>query len=303
MTTVVIGNYSGTFEEEDSYGNVNCTEPKIIKNIDKKKKQIKENQASGVIIAKRNNTFYVLTNQHVLEKGADCYGIVVWDGDKHSIHFSKDSDIQYIDKKEFGQGVDLALIKFQGYSSNQYYVASLKDSNTIPDSGQLFVSGWPTPPEDEKTSSERKFLSANIFSNFPPETVSTETFLCPDKRGYKLCYFSKVRKGMSGGPIFDANGYVVGIHGRGNSKYKGSGIPITEFIYLINQNKSTLSKNDLNFKPPSQDLIAKGRENARQADTIEDLYELFLGCLIIERNELSCITDYPSDLEWNDKCK
>ncbi|NEP37595.1 trypsin-like peptidase domain-containing protein [Moorena sp. SIO3B2] len=148
MTTVVIGNYSGTFEEEDSYGNVNCTEPKIIKNIDKKKKQIKENQASGVIIAKRNNTFYVLTNQHVLEKGADCYGIVVWDGDKHSIHFSKDSDIQYIDKKEFGQGVDLALIKFQGYSSNQYYVASLKDSNTIPDSGQLFVSGWPTPPED-----------------------------------------------------------------------------------------------------------------------------------------------------------
>ncbi|NET70031.1 MAG: trypsin-like peptidase domain-containing protein [Sphaerospermopsis sp. SIO1G2] len=298
MATVIVSHWGKKDENEK------CTAAGLIKDIDDRKRQIRTNQGSGgLIVAEKNNTYYILTNEHAIPPGADCYGVVVWDGSKkHETYIIEDANIEYIDRPRYG--IDLALIKLEINSAGKYYIASLKNSDTISESSQLFISGWPKV-EEKETSTTRRFISVQKINNWQTDNVNK----CPTERGYKLCYIGETSGGMSGGPIFDANGYVVGIHGRGDKDDSKSqlgpqraGIPINEFINLIDSGKSKdLTRDDLNFDPPSSELIAQGKINTKQADTIENLYELFLGCFTILQGEAECRKN-PSPFAWNDRC-
>ena len=83
-----------------------------------------------------------------------------------------------------------------------------------------FVSGWPQPPPNQPMN--QRFSPGEIVTVQPPD---------PD-RGYGLFYTSATAVGMSGGPVFNNQGQVIGIHGRGEGGRSNQGIQVD---YLVRQ--------------------------------------------------------------------
>jgi serine protease Do len=187
---------------------------------------------SGVIIAKQGNIYTVLTTNHVVASLAQEYSI--------RTHLEKNYRairIQRLPKND--RDIDLALIQFQ--SREQYPIAPMGESERAVVGSTIYVAGYPLPIA---FGSERKL-------EFTGGIVSSRL----DRRssGYGLRYQAVTRRGMSGGPVFDADGSVVGIHGQGDtvgtvrSQWNGqieeiktglnSGIPIDAFTALLSQTK------------------------------------------------------------------
>jgi serine protease Do len=152
---------------------------------------------SGVIIQKTGNTYYVLTAEHVVRQKDD-FKIVTADKQAYSVDHSK---IKRID------GVDLAIVKFT--SEKNYPIAKI--STAKPNEGQdVFVSGWPSNGAVGNAAGGelvRQFTSGSI-SGFLPKALS----------GYSTIYTNVTRAGMSGGPLMDTAGRLVGIHGMGDKE-------------------------------------------------------------------------------------
>ena len=187
---------------------------------------------SGVIIAKQGNIYTVLTTNHVVASLAQEYSI--------RTHLEKNYRairIQRLPKND--RDIDLALVQFQ--SREQYPVAPMGESERAVVGSSIYVAGYPLPIA---FGSERKL-------EFTGGIVSSRL----DRRssGYGLRYQAVTRRGMSGGPVFDADGRVVGIHGQGDtvgtvrSQWNGqmeeiktglnSAIPIDTFTALLSQTK------------------------------------------------------------------
>ena len=187
---------------------------------------------SGVIIAKQGNIYTVLTTNHVVASLAQEYSI--------RTHLEKNYRairIQRLPKND--RDIDLALVQFQ--SREQYPVAPMGESERAVVGSSIYVAGYPLPIA---FGSERKLeFTGGIVSSRLDRTSS----------GYGLRYQAVTRRGMSGGPVFDADGRVVGIHGQGDtvgtvkSQWNGqieeiktglnSAIPIDVFTALLSQTK------------------------------------------------------------------
>ncbi|MBD1830888.1 trypsin-like peptidase domain-containing protein [Microcoleus vaginatus GB1-A2] len=187
---------------------------------------------SGVIIAKQGNIYTVLTANHVVASLAQEYSI--------RTHLEKNYTairIQRLAKND--RDIDLALIQF--HSREQYPVAPIGESERAVVGSTIYVAGYPLPIA---YGSERKQeFTAGIISSRLDRASS----------GYGLRYQAVTRRGMSGGPVFDADGRVVGIHGQGDtvgtvmSQWTGqmeeiktglnAAIPIDAFTALLSQTK------------------------------------------------------------------
>lgn len=187
---------------------------------------------SGVIIAKQGNIYTVLTANHVVASLAQEYSI--------RTHLEKNYTairIQRLAKND--RDIDLALVQF--HSREPYPVAPMGESERAVVGSTIYVAGYPLPIAAE---SERKLeFTAGIISSRLGRASS----------GYGLRYQAVTRRGMSGGPVFDVDGRVVGIHGRGDtvgtvtSQWNGqieeiktglnAAIPIDAFTALLSQTK------------------------------------------------------------------
>ncbi|MEL7036477.1 MAG: trypsin-like peptidase domain-containing protein [Cyanobacteria bacterium J06592_8] len=143
---------------------------------------------SGVIIEKQSNTYYVLTNWHVVNQAGD-YEIVTPDGQRHSVYYSLIRQIP---------GLDLAIVPFQ--SSQGYPLAKLANATSVSEGSVVYVGGW---PRSASTLGHRLFLS----------TKGTVQYRQEPRQGYTLVYDNLVRSGMSGGPVLNEAGEVIGING------------------------------------------------------------------------------------------
>lgn len=187
---------------------------------------------SGVIIAKQGNIYTVLTANHVVASLAQEYSI--------RTHLEKNYTairIQRLAKND--RDIDLALVQFQ--SREPYPVAPMGESGRAVVGSTIYVAGYPLPIA---SGSERKLeFTAGIVSSRLGRASS----------GYGLRYQAVTRRGMSGGPVFDDDGRVVGIHGQGDtvgtvtSQWNGqteeiktglnAAIPIDSFTALRSQTK------------------------------------------------------------------
>ncbi len=238
-----------------------------------------DSAGSGVIIARQeviNGTLTgegsqtvfihsVLTNAHVVEglnqDEIEFYGVRTPDGD---VHFVKKSQIKWLGNPAKESELDLAVLEFQ--SDRPYPVATITQSD-ITESESLFISGWPTPLQDQSDKTRfRRFTLAQLKSKSSPDSIGNF--------GYTLDYNTKgdgVRAGMSGGPVFNVRGELVGIHSGGfdrtrGDKLRGQGIQIIQFL----NRKAETIQTTLNIAPPSvsKNLIAEAKHHQERADIL-----------------------------------
>lgn len=144
---------------------------------------------SGVIVNRQGNTYTVVTNCHVVEL-AGTYVIQTPDRQRHLV---RNNQIKCL-----GEQVDLAVLRFT--SSNFYNVAKLINSNDVRQGTKVYVAGWNIASRPSER--ELRFTDGQISGLTAP------------KQGYSLVYSNVAQPGMSGGPVLDEKGRVVGINGR-----------------------------------------------------------------------------------------
>ena len=161
---------------------------------------------SGAIIAKKNNTYTVLTANHVVVNPNVGY-IVKIKNQQHSVNSVKSL------KEE--TGLDLAVVTFE--STQSYPTTTFGDSEYAAAGTNVFVSGFPLSV-DVNAEREHEFTTGMVTS------IRQDA-----NEGYAMRYQALTRRGMSGGPVFDTSGHLVGIHGQGDVtgsvKNESSSIP------------------------------------------------------------------------------
>jgi tetratricopeptide (TPR) repeat protein/S1-C subfamily serine protease len=181
---------------------------------------------SGVIVARDENSYYVLTNDHVAKN--EKLRVATHDQQTYTIDPNEVNRLKV---------ADLAIIKF---TSNQTYQVATLGNYNISNDAVVLLGGWPAP---------WRIRSQQWQWQLNPGVVSSKEqgqFLTQDKvsfsNGYDLVYTSVTYGGMSGGPVFDRAGQVIGLHGKaegnknenisGNILGNSLGISIKTFIGL-----------------------------------------------------------------------
>lgn len=228
---------------------------------------------SGVLISQDGETYYVLTANHVVANEGE-YIIITADQQAHGTEFS--NVVQF-------PGVDLAVISFT--SEESYPVATLANSDHASEGNTVFVSGWPYPGTAVQERI-RQFTTGEVSAR--PDQ--------PLLDGYQIVYTNETRVGMSGGPVFDTDGRVVGIHGRADGEQidpaqveqleqagAGSllsnasrtgfnlGIPINTFLQQAAQNGLYLSLDVENSAPASANVAYTDNSDIDDRDRIDNL--------------------------------
>ncbi len=157
-----------------------------------------QNPGSGVIIGKDKTTYYVLTAKHVVATD-DEYEIVTPDKLHYPLNYSQVKKLS---------NIDLAVIQFT--SDRDYQVAQLSRSKSLPPGMPVHIYGFPNPGRE-------------IKERIPFFTPGNITATSNARDGYGLIYTNFTRAGMSGGPVLNSEGQVVGIHGRAESELNPSG--------------------------------------------------------------------------------
>ena len=180
---------------------------------------------SGVIVAREGNSYYVLTAKHVLQSPET--------NQKYTSHqiITYDQDRRGVTSTVVAEGVDLAVVKFE--SNNKYPVAQLGEYSQN-EKALVFVGGFPGREKINSPLWQWQLNPGVIYdggqSNF--KTQTSQSF----SNGYDLIFNNISYGGMSGGPVFDTDGNVIGIHGRAESTDLNSlGISIQTFTGLADK--------------------------------------------------------------------
>ncbi|HEY9825049.1 MAG TPA: tetratricopeptide repeat protein [Stenomitos sp.] len=205
---------------------------------------------SGVLVAKQGSTYFVLTAEHVVPK-PDSYTILAPDGKSYPVIAQKITKLE---------GIDLALLQFS--SPQSYQIATLANYYVGPESRPLaFLSGFP----GANATASRQLTVGTVFPS--TATLFAAQSAYSTASGRELVYTAFSQPGMSGGPILDTQGRVIGIHNASETKLEADattgevvpiylgrslGVPISTFLGRVPQRQvdPTLLKleNDL---PPS----------------------------------------------------
>ncbi|MEG4894145.1 tetratricopeptide repeat-containing serine protease family protein, partial [Microcoleus sp. F10-B4] len=192
---------------------------------------------SGVIVDRKDNTYFVLTNHHVV-RYPDRYEIETSDGNRYPIY-----------KAQELPGFDLAFVQFQ--SNKIYRVAELGNSDQLTGGANVYATGFPMPQPGIEQRTYR--FAAGQFQRYQPA----------GENGYTMVYNSEVVHGMSGGPVLDGVGRVVGINGRSCSGLR-LGIPINSFLANKGNLRQLQDSSADNTRP--EDFLSLGGAKAEKGD-------------------------------------
>jgi serine protease Do len=172
---------------------------------------------SGAIVAHQGQTYTVLTCQHVaVESKRGNYKILVSDGKSYPARLKPLKN---------SQKLDLALLEFD--SPVEYQVVALSKSTTLAAGARVYAAGFPNYYlVGKENQEETRKLGRKVFK-FTAGTVGLILQNPPLPDGYSLGYTNEVELGMSGGPVLNDKGELVGINGR--SKYPLQGIDAFTF--------------------------------------------------------------------------
>ncbi|MCP6758063.1 MAG: serine protease [Fischerella sp. CENA71] len=149
----------------------------------------KEFLGTGILLKKQDSVYTVLTNAHVLRADDPPYRIQTPDGRSWSANSPKNV--------KFGTN-DLAILQFRSPNKN-YTVASIAFNSAVGD--EVFAAGFPYA--DEGKEKGFTFTTGKITLKLPKALEG----------GYQIGYTNDIQKGMSGGPLLNHQGEVVGVNG------------------------------------------------------------------------------------------
>ncbi|MFB2923356.1 S1 family peptidase [Aerosakkonema funiforme] len=159
---------------------------------------------SGVLVQRQGQTYTVLTSWHVvafadMPNGTlrERYTIITPDDRRYTPTFNA---------RQLGN-TDLAVIQFR--SGANYEVAPISREPTVVGE-QVFAAGFPMYQPGTLTTTFDRGIGVFRF------TAGAVSLLLPKSlsQGYRLGYTNDIAVGMSGGPIFNSNGLLIGINGR-----------------------------------------------------------------------------------------
>jgi serine protease Do len=165
--------------------------------------------ASGILIGRSGDRYAVLTNKHVLNNGEQ-YQIQTSDGRKRGAALL--SVVQFGDQ-------DLGILTFN--DPNHHYPLVAIGDLSLPEVGTpVAAAGFPfnykldlssEVPPTIGPNGKTLILPGNLWlTNGQISRVVDRQF----RQGYQVGYTNLVLKGMSGGPLVDEQGCLVGINGR-----------------------------------------------------------------------------------------
>jgi tetratricopeptide (TPR) repeat protein len=217
---------------------------------------------SGIIIQQQGSQYLVLTAAHVV-KGDRKYEVIAADNRHYPLQPTEIKPIS---------GVDLAVVKFT--SDRFYQVPKLGDPNNSPEGSIIYVAGFPIGTEA---------IDRTVF-NFTDGKVTANSSK-PLKDGYAIIYSNNTLPGMSGGGVFNGDGELIAIHGRGdvdtqintsgldpNVRIKTGfnlGIPISTFQNLaatIGINLGTAFSIAKTSAPKADDFVLAGFDRVSKQD-------------------------------------
>jgi hypothetical protein len=149
---------------------------------------------SGILISKKGNLYSVITCWHVVDSNLSLV-ITTPDGQRHTV---QSRSIKRVDKN-----LDLAIVEFT--SNANYTLAKIGNSQKVQAGELAYIAGFPHR-SDARQGSLLLFNEGKINANNPSAL----------RNGYALIYNISTLPGMSGGPILDDQGNLIGIHGRGD---------------------------------------------------------------------------------------
>ncbi len=161
------------------------------------------NSGSGTIIEDRGvsaadpreHRYLVLTNWHVVSQlqpdVSTSFAVGTSDGRQHRV---STNGIARVGK------LDLAILEFR--SRDRYPIATIGNSDRLNEGDTVYVAGW-ADPSPQLSSRTYQFLVGNLSGRIDR-----------DRDGYSLVYTVNALPGMSGGPVLDRRGNLVGINGR-----------------------------------------------------------------------------------------
>jgi S1-C subfamily serine protease len=145
--------------------------------------KIAKTSGSGILINKKEQSYTVITNRHVTDRGEKYY-IQTPDG------YIYEGKLVRVSRSN-----DLAILEF--ISEHNYKIATLNQS-PLQLGGNLFAVGFP-------------FNSDKLQISYGKLVLQTKK---PLKDGYQIGYTNEIKNGMSGGAILNSLGEVVGVNGR-----------------------------------------------------------------------------------------
>lgn len=151
--------------------------------------KVGHNGGSGILIQRSGQQYTVLTNRHVVNVGST-YVIQTPDGRSHPATLLKKIDFR---------GNDLAMLQFR--ASQSYEIATLGSTKHLAPGDFVISAGFPL--DDAPVRSKGLLITVGKVSLLPKK---------PFVGGYQIGYTNLIRQGMSGGPLLNLQGQVVGIN-------------------------------------------------------------------------------------------
>jgi len=146
------------------------------------------NGGSGIIIKSAGNTYTVLTCWHVVDKKGN-YTVRTGDGKIYQVNYSTVKRIGKID-----------LAEFQFTSNENYRPVEIGNSGEVSAGSTVYAFGWAAP---DQVSKGREYVPLETTARIVSQPVDE----------YALVLSNTVKPGMSGGPILDEQGRLIGVSG------------------------------------------------------------------------------------------
>ncbi len=156
---------------------------------------------SGIIINRQGNLYTIVTNRHVVCGKKSCSTLP--SKETYTLGFSRGERLRVPVQavKLVGQDLDLAIVQFR--SSRPLAVAQVALPGSLRVDDKVFTSGYPLQEPGFSFNSGQVIAVVNKR-------------LKGDNGGYTIIYDAETQPGMSGGGVFNENGLLVAIHGRGD---------------------------------------------------------------------------------------
>jgi S1-C subfamily serine protease len=148
---------------------------------------------TGVLIQRQGDTYTVITNQHVVSEPDRDYLIETHDGEQYAA--------QILATKASEQPEDVCFLTFQGQDRLYPILPLSTTSDPIALAQPVFAGGFPFT-DDFVQSKEFRFTQGEVLRVLDRPFVG----------GYQLGYTNIIIPGMSGGPILNQKGELIGIN-------------------------------------------------------------------------------------------